>query len=108
MSATPVDLSNGVTIRTARGNLRIAPSGRIDGLWQIIHREMRTKAEVRKMCGFRQRHTLLRWQHDPEHPFPPPVLVKAASGGSVEFWSRTDVEAWLQRTEHLRRPARAA
>jgi predicted DNA-binding transcriptional regulator AlpA len=95
-----------VTIRTRRGNLRVAPDGTIEGLWQIIRRELRTKAEVRSMCGFRQRHTLIRWMQDPRDPFPPPVLMKDASGGVVEFWSRTAVEAWLRRTEGRRRPAK--
>jgi hypothetical protein len=82
-----------VTIRTRRGNITVGPAGAIDGLWRFCRRELRTNAEVLKLCGITNRRTLLRWRV--HHGFPPPRLVFPARGGDLELWSRSDVEDWL-------------
>ena len=93
-----------VTIRTRRGLLRIGPHGRLDGLWRIVRRELRTNAEVRAMCagaGNRgrpsskpiQRKTFQRWRELEQ--FPAPVITLKVSGPPVELWSRSEVEDWL-------------
>lgn len=84
-----------VTIRTRRGNLRVGPKGKIDGLQQIIKRELRTNEQVRELAGGITRHTLLRWRRRDTDPFPPPWLTLKLPGGPLELWSRTMVEDWL-------------
>lgn len=91
-----------VTIRTRRGNLYVGPHGRIEGLWRLCQRELRTAKQVRGMCGFSTRASLIRWRHDKTDPFPKPVWV--AKDELVELWSRTEVEEWLERTVHRRQP----
>jgi hypothetical protein len=91
-----------VTLRTRRGHLRVGPHGRLDGLWRIVSRELRSNAEVRAMCrhverrGGRpsskpvERGTLLYWR---KHlGFPKPVVKL----DGVDYWSRTEVEAWIE------------
>ncbi len=88
-----------VEIKTRRGILRVGPRGALSGLWQIVRRELRTNAEVRKMCGGAARATLERWRAREHDPFPEPVLRFKGSGrrGALELWSRTEVEAWRER-----------
>lgn len=89
-----------VTVKTKRGNLRIDPSGRIDGLWQVVKREVRTNAQVRAMCGkSTTRATLLRWRRRETDPFPRPVLLIPGQTGRIELWSRTAVEEWCARQQ---------
>jgi hypothetical protein len=81
-------------IKTNRGVITVdSASGRIDGLWRLCQRELRTAAQVRKLAGGVARDTLLRWRRD---DFPEPVLTFAARAGKLELWSRTEVEAWLK------------
>lgn len=98
-----VDDSEAVRVSTPRGVITIGPHGRIDGLWQLVARELCTNAQVRAMCagaGSRGRMsrkpiqliTLRRWRESAG--FPAPVLTIA--GVDVELWSRTEVEAWLE------------
>lgn len=94
-----------VTIKTRRGNLRVGPRGRIDGLWQIISRELRTNQEVRELAGGITRHTLKRWRALEQDPFPPPVWRKKVSAETVEFWSRTQVEEWIARRQRQKQQA---
>lgn len=97
MPREAIDSSRGVEVKTARGILRVGPRGELDGLWQIVRREARTNAEVRKMCGGVARETLKRWRARETDPFPAPVMSFKGSGrgGAVEIWARTEVEAWL-------------
>lgn len=98
-SRTPVPVdtrTQRVTIKTRRGNLYVGPHGRIEGLPQIMRRELRTKAEVQKLCGNIGRETLLRWRRRREDPFPAPTLTFPAAQ-PLELWSRTEVEDWLAR-----------
>jgi|SRR5215472_701296 len=90
-----------VTVRTPRGNLYVGPAGRIDGLWRIAERELRTAYAVRAMTGGVTRHTILAWRRREQDPFPGPVVTLAAGDGKakLELWSRTEVEAWLARRE---------
>lgn len=80
------------TISTKRGKITIHPDGRIDGLWQIIRRELRTAAQARKLAGGCTRKTFLTWRK--RHGFPAPVAVFEGPGGKLELWSRTQVEEW--------------
>lgn len=104
MAETVSTATQVVTVRTRRGNLRIGPHGRIDGLWRIIERELRTGEQVRIMCaghGRRgrpstkpiERRTFSNWRSRADFPRP---VVKLAG---VDFWSRTDVEDWLRQRE---------
>jgi hypothetical protein len=86
-----------VTLRTRRGNLYVGPHGRIDGLWRLCARELRTTYQVRVMCGNPTRHTLLAWRRRERDPFPAPVLTLKEGDRPVELWSRTEVEGWLER-----------
>lgn len=90
--------SSTVDLKTRRGVIRVGPQGKIDGLWQVMRREARTNAEVRKMCGGAARETLKRWRGRETRPFPAPVMRFTGSGrgGAVEIWSRTEVEVWWQ------------
>lgn len=97
MPAEQVDTrTRTVEVKTRRGIIRVGPQGKIDGLWQVVRREARTNAEVRKMCGGAARETLKRWRNREINAFPEPVMEFAGSGrgGAVEIWSRTQVEAW--------------
>jgi predicted DNA-binding transcriptional regulator AlpA len=82
-----------VRVRTARGTLTIGPYGRLKGLWRIVQRETLTAQEVRKLCGWKDRHSLLYWR---QRDFPPPVLTYQAWGRPLELWSRSDVEEWIE------------
>lgn len=80
------------TISTKRGKLTVHPNGQIDGLWQLIKRELRTAAQARKLAGGCTRKTFLIWRR--RHGFPEPVTIFEGPGGKLELWSRTEVEAW--------------
>jgi predicted DNA-binding transcriptional regulator AlpA len=82
-----------VRVKTGRGVLTIGPHGKIDGLWALIKRELRTNQQVRTMCGKVTRTTLLTWRKT--KGFPEPVLTYKAKGGQLELWSRTEIEQWL-------------
>lgn len=93
-----------VKVRTRRGVLTIGPHGRIQGLWRIAERELRTNEQVRAMCAGQgrrgrpstkpiDRHTLIKWRA--QQDFPGPVLVITSSGLPLELWSRSEVEDWL-------------
>lgn len=93
-----------VKIRTRRGVLTIGPHGRLNGLWRIVERELRTSEQVRAMCaGVKRRRaahsgpinprTLQAWrEHD---GFPAPVLRLRIGAATVDLWSRSEVEDWL-------------
>jgi predicted DNA-binding transcriptional regulator AlpA len=85
-----------VTLKTRRGVLHIGPNGRIDGLWKIVQRELRTNQQVREMCGGIERSTLIRWRADPEQAFPQPVITFKSGGKPLDLWSRTEIEEWLK------------
>lgn len=82
------------TISTKRGKITINPDGSIDGLWQVVRRELRTNEEVRKLCGGVMRKTLIAWR---AKDFPEPVVTFSAASRALELWSRTEVEAWFER-----------
>jgi hypothetical protein len=82
-----------VTLKTKRGVLHIGPEGRIDGLWKIVERELRTNQQVRLMCGGIERSTLIRWR---AIDFPKPVITYRHGGRPLELWSRTEIEDWLK------------
>lgn len=86
-----------VRIRTHRGVITIGPGDKIEGLWRVVQRELRTNAQARKMCGNPTRATLIRWRTRPHDPFPPPVAHFPANSGDMELWSRTEVEEWYVR-----------
>lgn len=81
-----------IRIKTNRGFLTIHPDGTLDGLWRLAARELRTAAQVRELAGGISRGTLIRWR---TADFPAPVMKIKAQGGTVELWSRTQVESWL-------------
>jgi hypothetical protein len=87
-----------LVIRTRRGKLTIHDDGTIEGLWELLRRELRTSAQVRKM-GRVTRKTFGAWRA--RRGFPEPVLSFPAPGGRFELWSRTEVEAWLERWHGL-------
>lgn len=83
-------------IKTNRGVITVdSATGRIDGLWRLCRRELRTAAQVRKLAGGVARDTLLRWRRTKD--FPQPVLTFPARAGTLELFSRTEVEAWLSK-----------
>jgi hypothetical protein len=84
--------SQTVRIKTRRGVLRIGPSGLLEGLWDLVRRELLTNAQTRRRCGNITRKTLIAWRLK---DFPDPVLKIKASGSTVEVWSKTDIDAWL-------------
>lgn len=93
MPDVQLDTSNTtVTVKTRRGNLYIGPNHEIRGLWQIIRKEVRDNAAVRRMCGGVTRQTLLRWRTTRD--FPAPEMTLKTNRGTVELWSRTTVEHW--------------
>lgn len=103
MAKTISTASQTVTIRTRRGNLQVGPHGRLEGLWRIVERELRTNEQVRAMCAGQgrrgrpsskpiDRHTLINWR---AQGFPGPVLVFTGGAQPLELWSRTEVEDWL-------------
>lgn len=88
-------------LKLRRGKLTIGPRGQLEGLWPLVRRELRTVAQVCELAGV-TRHTLIAWRE--RRDFPPPVLTlkKIAGPRAVELWSRTDVEAWLERNPRRR------
>lgn len=86
-----------VRIRVGRrGVLTVGPHGRLDGLWRICERELRTNEQVRALCGGITRHTLIAWRGLAESPFPAPVVrLPPGRHAKLELWSRTEVEDWL-------------
>lgn len=87
------------TISTKRGKLTVHPNGRIDGLQQVIKRELRTAAQARAIAGGCTRKTFLIWRR--RHGFPEPFAVFEGPGGKLELWSRTQVEDWWKRWSSL-------
>lgn len=83
-----------ITLTIRRRRLTIHPDGSIEGLWEIVRRELRTAQEVRKLCGFKTRATLIAWR---AKDFPAPVISYPAKGGLLELWARAEVEAWLRK-----------
>lgn len=84
-----------VIIKTRRGRIIIGPHGNLDGIWRIVKLELRTNAQVRKMCGGVTRKTLLTWR---TKGFPEPVLklkLGGANGRPTDLWSRSQVEDWM-------------
>src|SRR5262245_29844687 len=99
MPATELNVRDlgGLEIRTSRGILlRIDSDGRIDGLWRLVRRELRTHAQVVKMTGATP-NTVRAWRR--RRGFPEPVVHFTGKGGRLELWSRTEVEAWLETHE---------
>lgn len=84
-----------IRIKSSRGILTIGPRFQIHGLWQIVRKELRTNQQVRELCGGIDRNTLLRWR---KRGFPEPVLKLKVRGGTLELWSRTDVQRWMHTT----------
>lgn len=87
------------TISTKRGKLTVHPNGQIDGLWQVIKRELRTPEQARKLAGGATRKTFTIWRR--RHGFPEPVWTFRAQGGTVELFSRTQVEEWAAQWSKL-------
>ncbi|HEY4451026.1 MAG TPA: hypothetical protein VGN13_05480 [Solirubrobacteraceae bacterium] len=83
-----------VVIKTPRGRITVGPHGQIDGLWRVVQRELRTNDQVRELAGGITRHTLIAWRKRSSDPFPAPAVTLPPK---LELWSRTQVEAWLQR-----------
>lgn len=83
-----------VEIPTKRGTLTVGPRGRIGGLRRVLPREVRTNAQVRRMCGNITRHTLIRWRAS--QGFPEPLMTIKETAKPIELWSRTEVEDWLR------------
>lgn len=87
--------SSVVRVKLRRGYLRIGPAG-VDGLWNLVRREALNNTQVRQRCGGISRKTLLAWR---QKGFPQPVLVPKGPGGSIELWSKTDIDEWLRHRE---------
>jgi hypothetical protein len=85
-----------VEISTPRGVLRLGPDGQIEGLWRLVSRELRTHAEICKMCKATP-NTVRSWRR--KRDFPEPVVHFTGKGGRLELWSRTEVEGWLESHE---------
>jgi len=82
-----------VVVVTPRGNLTVGPEGKLEGLWRIVSRDLRTHAQVVKMTGATP-NTVRSWRRSRD--FPGPVLHFTGKGGRLELWSRTEVESWLE------------
>lgn len=85
-------------IRTNRGNLKITPQGEIEGLWGpkgLVRRELMSARETRKLCGFRDRSHFAYHRHK---DFPAPAL-RFPGKQAAEYWSKSDVKAWLAERE---------
>jgi len=97
MPATKIDVRfQQVEVATPRGVIRIGPEGRLDGLWRVVQRELKTFKQVVELCHATP-NTVRMWRR--RRDFPEPVLHFTAKGGRLELWSRTEVEAWLETHE---------
>lgn len=52
-------------------------------------------ADVRRVCGNVDRHTLLNWRA--KRGFPEPIrAINLKRGQKIEIWDRRDVRRWLK------------
>lgn len=97
MPTTKIDVRfQQVEIATPRGVIRAGPEGRLDGLWRVVQRELRTFAQVVELCHATP-NTVRNWRR--RRDFPGPVCAFTGKGGRLELWSRTEVESWLETHE---------